>query len=388
MLKATVTLTNLSHTFVGDVGMLLIGPDGRSTVLFYSPNNATGASNFTYTFDDAGPSFTGAPGTYRPTQVGGVPNFPGGAPAGPYGTNLFLHNGESANGNWKLYLEDHGGGDTGNVAGGWTLTLTTGGAVFNDFNKDGRTDILWRNQSSGDNLAWFMTGTPPPGPGLSVSGGQVIAPIADTNWKIGGTADFNADGLTDILWRNQSTGDDLVWYMDGTNIIGGALLPSINDVNWTIGATGDFNNDGQRDILWRNTSTGDNLVWFMNGVTVSGGALLTPIADTNWVVGGTGDFNGDGLTDIVWRNQANGVNLVWNMTGTTVNSGSFLPPVSDTNWYIEAIGDFTADGRADIVWRNQSSGGNLIWEMNNTTVVSGNLLLPVPDPAWTIRGPR
>ena len=306
VLKATVTLTNFSHTFVGDVGMLLVGPEFEWPDLDALVDGIVVASDeevrqTAVYFDTPDLRNTGAllDGSELP-----------GAARGPYGTNLFLHNGESANSNWKLYLEDHGGGDTGNVAGGCP-SLTTGGAVYNDFNKDGRTDLLWRNLATGENQVWFMSGTPSPGPGLTLIGGAVLMPIADTNWTIGGTADFNADGLTDILWRNKSSGVNLVWYMDGTSVIGGAFLPTIADTNWVIAATGDFNNDGQRDILWRNTSTGDNIVWFMNGVTLSGGAVLPSIADTNWVVGGTGDFNGDGFTDILWRNQVTGSNIVW-----------------------------------------------------------------------------
>ena len=44
---------------------------------------------------------------------------------------------------------------------------------------------------------------------------------------------------------------------------------------------GDFNNDGKTDILWRNTSTGQNAVWYMNGVTLIGSAFLDPVVDQN-----------------------------------------------------------------------------------------------------------
>ncbi len=126
VVKATVTITNLSHTFVGDVGLLLVSPEGRSSVLLYSPNLSGGPVNRTYVFDDAGGAFpsSGASGTYRPTQAGTVPSFPGVAPAGPYGTRLFSMNGGAPNGTWKLYVEDHGPGDTGTITGGWSLALS------------------------------------------------------------------------------------------------------------------------------------------------------------------------------------------------------------------------------------------------------------------------
>jgi hypothetical protein len=97
-----------------------------------------------------------------------------------------------------------------------------------------------------------------------------------------GTGDFNADGKPDILWRHQVTGDNLVWFMNGTSVTSGAVLAGVSDVNWVVGGVGDFNADGKPDILWRHQGNGDNLVWFMNGASISGGVVLTPIADTNW----------------------------------------------------------------------------------------------------------
>ena len=37
---------------------------------------------------------------------------------------------------------------------------------------------------------------------------------------------------------------------------------------WTMAGTGDFNGDGMSDILWQDNS-GDIAVWLMNGVTIS-----------------------------------------------------------------------------------------------------------------------
>ncbi|HAA30519.1 MAG TPA: hypothetical protein DCE56_26055, partial [Cyanobacteria bacterium UBA8553] len=76
--------------------------------------------------------------------------------------------------------------------------------------------------------------------------------------KIAATGDFNRDGQPDIVLRNQATGENAIWLMNGTNITQVIKITSVSDPNWNIVGTGDFNNDLQIDIVWRNPFTGDN----------------------------------------------------------------------------------------------------------------------------------
>jgi subtilisin-like proprotein convertase family protein len=138
VLKAKVTLTGLTHSFLSDTAYLLVGPGGQSSILLYHSGPQTsaiaGASNVTLTFDDSGMAFpTGtapASGTWRPTQndfpfvfqTGGTPGP--NPPASGYGTRLFRQNGGPANGIWRLYAQDDFGGDSGSITS-WALTLTT-----------------------------------------------------------------------------------------------------------------------------------------------------------------------------------------------------------------------------------------------------------------------
>ncbi len=164
------------------------------------------------------------------------------------------------------------------------------------FNNDGNPDILWRNNSTGEIYVLYMDG-------VSCTGGALLITVADPSWTIVGTDDFNRDRNPDILWRNVSTGENFVLYMDGASYIGGDFLPQVTDPSWTIAGTGEFNSDGNPDILWRNTSTGENIVWYMNGHTVSGWGYPSAVSDPSWTIVGAGDFNSDGKTDILWRNS-------------------------------------------------------------------------------------
>jgi hypothetical protein len=260
-----------------------------------------------------------------------------------------------------------------------------------DFNEDNRTDLLWRHDVSGENVLWFMNG-----PNL-ISGTFTTPPtLTDVRWKMVGTNDFNADGKPDILWRHSASGENVLWFMNGSVLVSGTFLTpsSLPDVRWGMAGTGDFNLDGKPDILWRHSTSGEIVVWFMNGSVLQSGTFLTPSAftDVNWQTVGTGDFNGDGKTDILWRHAVSGQNVVWFLDGTSLVSGAFTNPSSltDVRWKMVAVGDYNFDGKPDIVWRHSTSGQNVMWFMDGITLISGTFTNPptLADNNWKIVGPR
>jgi hypothetical protein len=138
---------------------------------------------------------------------------------------------------------------------------------------------------------------------------------------------------SDILWRNISSGENRVWYMDGVTIAGVDYIPTVPDINWSIAGVSDMNGDGKSDILWRHTS-GVNYVWYMNGVTIAGGDYIPTVPDINWSIAGVNDINGDGKPDILWRHIPSGVNYVWYMNGVMIAGGDYIATEPDMNWTI------------------------------------------------------
>lgn len=261
-----------------------------------------------------------------------------------------------------------------------------------DFARDGSPDILWRYQGgNGTNALWYMQGT-----NLATTVGVTAEP--DLNWQIAGTLDPNRDGDTDILWRNYSTGANRVWYMTGAGqtLSSNATLTAVTDPLWKMTGTGDFDYDGQRDILWHNRSstTGDIAIWLMNGTIIRDTAILPQkVTDLNWNIGGSGDFNKDNKTDILWYNSGTGENAIWIMNGTNFVTSVSLPTNSDVNWAMVAAGDYNGDGQMDIVWRHQVSGQNVIWIMDPATNPVTNILSIVTlstetNTIWKIVGPK
>jgi subtilisin-like proprotein convertase family protein len=128
--KATVALTGVSHTYVHDVNVVLVGPGGQTALLMAHVGSTLGVTNINLTFDDAAASSLPTTsrvlaGTFKPTNGGGTLAFPSPAPAGSYGSALAALNGANPNGVWSLYVMDDAVNDKGTISGGWSLTLST-----------------------------------------------------------------------------------------------------------------------------------------------------------------------------------------------------------------------------------------------------------------------
>jgi hypothetical protein len=229
-----------------------------------------------------------------------------------------------------------------------------------DLSGDGVSDIFWRNTSTGDNSLWFVNRN-------GYVSGANMQPVP-ASASIVGTGDFNHDGKVDLLWRN-SNGGMSVWFMNGATLLGGLTLPTVTNTAVVVAGVGDFNGDGYADILWRNISTGDNSIWYITASGFNGGAT-PPSVPTSLTVVSVADFNNDGKADILWRNTTTGDNYTWLMNGGTIIGGSQLPnvPLSVT---LVGTGDFNGDGAFDLVWRNPTTGADSIWFIQNGAFAGG-----------------
>ena len=198
------------------------------------------------------------------------------------------------------------------------------GPVHDDFNSDGKSDILWRSTANGDAFLWNSNG----------SGGFTFQDlgVVDPSYQAAGVGDFNGDGEADVLWRNPTSGDAFLWNSNGSGGFTGQDL-GVVDPSYQVAGVGDFNGDGKADVLWRNTTNGDAFLWNSNG---SGGFTGQDLGVVNlgYQVASVGDFNGDGKADILWRNPTNGDAFLWNSNGSGGFTNQDLGEVA-TNYTVQ-----------------------------------------------------
>ncbi|GAQ00079.1 Ig-like domain-containing protein [Leptolyngbya sp. NIES-2104] len=152
-----------------------------------------------------------------------------------------------------------------NVVGAeWTLEGVA------DLDGNGKTDLFWRHNSRFETVTWLMNGMTP------VQGGLLPASVP-LNWKIEGFGDFSGDGNADVLWRNTNSGEVVAWMFGSSpsggnvQIIQGDFLSHQNQrlsqpLEWQAIGIDDFTGDSNLDIVWRHGTTGEIIVWEINGL--------------------------------------------------------------------------------------------------------------------------
>jgi subtilisin-like proprotein convertase family protein len=128
-----VNLRGVSHSAAADLDVLLVSPEGSSSVVMSDACAATGIQSLNLTFSEAaavplpaqGPCFGGL---HRPTDYeggGSGDDFWPGAASSSGVPNLDQFVGDNPNGTWSLRVRDDRATASGAINQGWTLTLET-----------------------------------------------------------------------------------------------------------------------------------------------------------------------------------------------------------------------------------------------------------------------
>jgi hypothetical protein len=222
-----------------------------------------------------------------------------------------------------------------------------------DFNGDGIADLVSLNQSTAG--TGFVLATVYLGNG---DGTFRSALVRTTSGPVGsgyslGVGDFNGDGIPDIAMLGYSTLDIFIGNGDGTFKTG--LSSNITSAAYPF-VVADLNGDGKTDLAF-STGAGVSVV-LGNGdgtfqAAASYGSFLLPRVLV------TADFNGDGTPDIAldsWNTATAPNSLASVLLGN--GGGTLQSPVSyaaGTNSYGVVAADFNGDGRVDLALANSGS---------------------------------
>lgn len=135
-----VSLNILTHPTASDLDMLLVGPGGQMALIMSDAGFAAANDSLSLSDQAANQLPESDPlvsGTFQPTNYDFStspdtfvsPPAPVATP--PSGSSLAVFNGTNANGAWRLFIseEDNVPVETGALAGGWTLRITTASGV-------------------------------------------------------------------------------------------------------------------------------------------------------------------------------------------------------------------------------------------------------------------
>jgi hypothetical protein len=244
-----------------------------------------------------------------------------------------------------------------------------------DFNLDGMADVPWSNPVKGTMATWLMNGTR-----LLIAGPAILGPVGE-GWSAVTAADFNFDGSADMLWYNPTTSRMAVWLMAGPRLLlAGPELPTPAGAGWLVPTAADFNFDGMADVLWNNPGTNEMAVWLMSSTQVlTPGPVIPGPAGAGWTAVAAADFNLDGMADVIWSNSLHGSAAVWLMNATHVRTaGPEIPGPIGAGGSVAYAADFNLDGLADVIWQNPAPLRMTVWLMSGTHLLTPGAEIPGP----------
>lgn len=190
---------------------------------------------------------------------------------------------------------------------GWYVTAA------GDTNGDGLSDVVWSNDATDYVAVWLMDGTH-----VRARGTKIHGPT-DTDHVLQDLVDTDGDGLNNLLWVHPREDTLETWSMHGTHLVARRHgIPGPLGVGWKAVVAADFNSDGLADLISEHLEHGTMKVSLLNGPHLLAMGPEIPGPGEGWRLVTAGDTNGDGMADAVWQKKGTRLFTMWLMSGVHV----------------------------------------------------------------------
>jgi serralysin len=200
--------------------------------------------------------------------------------------------------------------------------------------------------------------------------------VAPAGWTVKGTADFNHDGILDVVLAKGSSSEFQLLNASG------AVISTVSAISWgpswTLAGALDNDHDGNTDLLYHLAGTSTMEVDYLNGTSYTGryldGTGFTPDAVSNvagyaapsgWTVKGTADFNHDGNLDVVLAKGSSSEFQLLNASGAVISTVSAIS--WGPSWTLEGTLDADHDGNTDLLYQLAGTSTREVDYLNGTS---------------------
>ncbi|MFN7997040.1 MAG: VCBS repeat-containing protein [Bryobacteraceae bacterium] len=261
-----------------------------------------------------------------------------------------------------------------------------------DFNVDNVPDLVWQNDSTRQVTVNYYGGANK----TSVIDWAWLHASNNPGWRAVAVADFNGDGVPDLVWQNDATRQVTVNYYGGpggASLVGWNWLNTSNNSGWRVVAAADFNRDGVPDLVWQNDTTRQVTVNYYGGsggASFTGWAWLNTSNNPDWHVVAVADFNSDGVPDLIWQNDTTRqvtVNYYGGSGGSSLIGWNWLNTSNNAGWHVAGATYLNGDNIPDLVWQNDSTRTvtvNYYGGAAGTSVTGWDWLNTGNNTGWTV----
>jgi hypothetical protein len=238
------------------------------------------------------------------------------------------------------------------------------GITAADFNRDGKLDLAISGCSDINCFA-PETATILLGNGDGTFQSQTVTATLGIGPMSILSADFNRDGIPDLLELNRGSADITIWTGKGDGTFNSSeswAMPLASH----LAVVGDFNNDGQPDIVILDLNVPSEGLTFVKGLPGAKFAAALESYAPAPDVPATGDFNEDGKLDVIVGNGfASSVSVALGQgDGTFQSLPSFSFPANSGPSQI-LVGDFNGDHHLDMIYVTAFADGQTFIALGN-----------------------